>query len=264
MHSFGSSDQAKNVSNLFRAHEKYSSIENISYSFETCRQNYQFLKFTIVQSEGFMAHSKRLRLNYSSKSLIKLNYLAISVWVQFCLEYEVKMSFYLYKVTLAFVLTISGLLSAFAQHETFIFGGERATENQFPFLVSLRAKIDGEFMHVCGASVLADRFLVTAGHCNLLGSRLDEYQVAIGAHMKNDPADTYNLKKFVVHPNHVNHPISKMSNDVALLVLEKPITFNENITTIELNRDLIKENVDAVVAGWGTSEVSIQLHFLLK
>lgn len=181
--------------------------------------------------------------------------MADSVCAQFCFEYEVKMGLFSFREPLTLLISLSGILSAFAQHETIIFGGERATENQFPFLVSLRAKIDGEFMQVCGASILSDRFLVTAGHCNLLGSRLDEYQVAIGAHFKNDPADTYNLKKFIVHPNHVNHPISKMSNDVALLVLDRPISFNENVTRIEMNRDLIRENVDAVVAGWGTSEV---------
>lgn len=159
------------------------------------------------------------------------------------------------QTTFVVLLTFSGLISAFAQQETFIFGGEKATEHQFPFLVSLRAKIHGEFTHVCGASILSDRFLVTAGHCNLLGSRLNEYQVAIGAHMKNDPAETYNLKKFIVHPNHVNQPIRKMTRDIALLVLEKPIEFNENITTIELNHNFIEENVDAVVAGWGTSDV---------
>lgn len=160
------------------------------------------------------------------------------------------------------LLTCFGLLTVFAQPETLIFGGERATRNQFPFLVSLKAKIDGNFTHVCGASILNDRFLITAGHCNLLGSRLDEYQVAIGAHMREDPAQTFNLKKFIVHPNHVNHPIRKMSNDVALLVLEKRITFNENITTIELNHDFIRENVDSVVAGWGTSEVCFNVNYL--
>lgn len=166
------------------------------------------------------------------------------------------MDLILAKVTLVVLITCLGVFSAFAQHETFIFGGERATENQFPFLVSLRVKIDGEFGHDCGASILSDRILVTAGHCNLLGSRLDEYQVGIGAHMKNEPAEIINLKKFIIHPNHENHPVKRMKNDIALIVLEKPITLNENRTTIELNRDFIPENVDAVVAGWGTSEVS--------
>lgn len=166
------------------------------------------------------------------------------------------------KAALFAFITFSCVFSAVAQQETFIFGGKRATENQFPFLVSLRVKIDGEFGHDCGASILSDRILVTAAHCNLLGSRLDEYQVAIGAHMKNDPAEIYNLKKFIIHPNHENLPVKRMKNDIALIVLEKSIILNANRTTIELNRNFIPDGVDAVVAGWGTSEVTENLNHL--
>lgn len=194
------------------------------------------------------------RLNSLSESEFKRVKLG---WFQFTFAKQAKMVSIQRKMRLIFLLTCASLLSAAAHTELqpLIFGGKRATENQFPFLVSLRAKIEGEFVHVCGASILSDRFLVTAGHCKQPNTQLDDYYISVGAYDKIDPGEKYTLKKFIVHPNHINHPISKMSNDIALLLLEKPIRFNKNTTTIEMNRNFIEPNVKAVVAGWGTSEV---------
>lgn len=154
----------------------------------------------------------------------------------------------------AFLLAFFGFALSFPHIETLIFGGKKATKNQFPFLVSLQVKIDGKYGHNCGASILSDRFLLTAAHCWLLGSEVSDYQIAVGLHMKNDIGVRYNVTKFIRHPNHIPFPITRMTHDIALVVLEKPIPLDKNTKTIEINPNVIGENVKATLAGWGTSE----------
>lgn len=151
------------------------------------------------------------------------------------------------------LVSFFGFVASFPHPELFIFGGQRAAKNQFPFLVSLQVKIHGQFQHNCGASILSDRFLLTAAHCNLLGSRLDEYQVAVGIQMKNDAGVRYNISKFIMHPDHVSYPIEKMTHDIALLLLEKPIPLDKYTKSIEISPSFIGDDVKATVAGWGDS-----------
>lgn len=155
----------------------------------------------------------------------------------------------------AFLLALFGCAFSLSDYpETYIFGGKRAAKNQFPFLVSLQVKIKGKHEHNCGASILTDRFLLTAAHCRLLGSQANDYQIAVGVHMKNDTGVRYNVSKFIVHPDHIAYPIRRMTNDIALLLLDKPIRLDKNTKTIEINPNFIDENVLATLPGWGTSE----------
>lgn len=156
-------------------------------------------------------------------------------------------------VFLTFLSVLFGLALSFPHVDTYIFGGKRAAKNQFPFLVSLQVKIKGKYEHNCGASILSDRFLLTAGHCRLLGSYANDYQIAVGLHMKNDTGVRYNISKFILHPDHVSIPANKMKNDIALLVLEKPLQLGKNTKTIEINPNFIGEDVKATLAGWGSS-----------
>lgn len=156
-------------------------------------------------------------------------------------------------VFLAFLLALFGVALSFPHIDTYIFGGKKATKNQFPFLVSLQVKIKGKFEHNCGASILSDRFLLTAAHCRLLGSQADDYQIAVGIHMKNDTGVRYNVSKFIMHPDHIPLPINKVTHDIALLVLDKPIRLDKNTKTIEIDPNFIGENVKATLAGWGSS-----------
>lgn len=140
--------------------------------------------------------------------------------------------------------------------DPYIYGGKKATKNQFPFLVSLRKLKNGTFwLHDCGASIISERFLLTAAHCYHSKLELHDNRVSVGAHMREDQGEQYNIERFIVHPKY--HALTK-ANDVALVQTKEPIRLNENAKTIEICRDFIVANEKAIAIGWGVSEV-IQL-----
>lgn len=133
-----------------------------------------------------------------------------------------------------------------------IVGGERATENQFPFIVSLRIKFKERYIHNCGASIISERFLLTAAHC-LHENDPTFYRVSVGAHRREEQGEIYMVKKLMLHPKY--NETYEPRNDIALLLLEKPIKFTVNTSAINIGRDFIEENQSVHVAGWGMTEV---------
>lgn len=150
------------------------------------------------------------------------------------------------------LVSLSGALSA--SMGTFIYGGERATENQFPYLVSIRVLRDGEFKHECGAAVVSDRYVITAAHCFSPEVNLEGYRLSIGAHTLDDEGVQYTVKRFVLHPNY-DQPAQE--NDIALIQTRDFIQFSKNTSVIGVRRDFIDKHEKAVIAGWGDSEVRL-------
>lgn len=154
----------------------------------------------------------------------------------------------------AFFLLLSMFLETI-KSDQYIMGGKKASENQFPFLTSLRFYGKWRFEHICSASIVSDRFLVTAAHCCPHYIKPHVYQIVVGAQSKESDGEIYLVEKFFVHPNYTAWPFEKVVNDIALIQLEKPITLGKNTSIIEISRKHFDGNVDAVVAGWGKNKV---------
>lgn len=157
------------------------------------------------------------------------------------------------------LLTVSGSMTDFVP---LIHGGYKAVKHQFPFLVSLR-KLDstGIYKHDCGATILSNRFLVTAAHCWDNKLTLDDYIISCGPHKKEDEGEVYSIEEFIKHPG---YDANRKFNDIALIKLKTPIGFSEYVKPVEMGREYIKENIDVIAIGWGESEVSFKtLSYLL-
>lgn len=154
---------------------------------------------------------------------------------------------------LILLVTLSGSLAAFVG-SPFIYGGEKANENQFPFLVSFRVKNENKTTsHVCGASIISDRFLVTAGHCYSPNRfQISDYRISVGAKMRTDEGKLFPVKQIISHPD-LN--LRRMINDIALVEMMEPFPLNENISSIEIGRNFIENGEKGIAAGWGKSEV---------
>ncbi|XP_069390707.1 ST14 transmembrane serine protease matriptase a [Paralichthys olivaceus] len=138
-----------------------------------------------------------------------------------------------------------------------IVGGQDAEEGEFPWQVSLHVKNYG---HVCGASVISPRWLVTAAHCvqddgKTRYSQPGTWEAYLGLHIQQKIGSAVvkkNLKKVISHPNYNEFTFD---NDIALMELDSPVTLSDYIRPICLpspQHDFPTGNT-VWITGWGAT-----------
>ena len=103
-----------------------------------------------------------------------------------------------------------------------IVGGEEAQANQYPWLAGLFR----QGKNYCGASLISNRYLITASHC-VNGFDKDEIRVYLGGHViAKDYTEIRRIKRIIEHED---FDILTFNNDIALLELDKPVKFGPTI-----------------------------------
>uniref|UniRef100_A0A8C9ZC75 Suppressor of tumorigenicity 14 protein homolog n=1 Tax=Sander lucioperca TaxID=283035 RepID=A0A8C9ZC75_SANLU len=138
-----------------------------------------------------------------------------------------------------------------------IVGGQDADAGEFPWQVSLHVK---GFSHVCGATIISQRWLVTAAHCvqddaKTRYSQPGTWEVYLGLHNQQTVGSAVvkrNLKQIIPHPNY-NH--YTFDNDIALMELDSPVTYSDYIKPICLPAPQHDFPVGSTVwiTGWGAT-----------
>lgn len=77
-----------------------------------------------------------------------------------------------------------------------IIGGEKAVENQFPYIASLRHKRLQD--HICGASVINERWFVSAAHCTAQFTK-DQLYLAVGLLRRSGGGFTHEIEEIINH-----------------------------------------------------------------
>ncbi|MBN3306372.1 KLKB1 protein, partial [Amia calva] len=100
-----------------------------------------------------------------------------------------------------------------------ILGGENAKLQQWPWQVSLHLS-----SHLCGGSIVAERWVITAAHC-ITGTTVSNWKVYAGILNQSDAlSEYYRVDKIIQHPGYDE---DTFKNDIALLKLNKPIKYSD-------------------------------------
>ncbi|XP_065499649.1 coagulation factor IX [Caloenas nicobarica] len=135
---------------------------------------------------------------------------------------------------------------------TRVVGGSDSMRGEVPWQVYL---VNSHGVGFCGASIINEKWVVTAAHCLKPG----EITAVAGEYNTNEDDNTEQRRKVVKilpHPTY-NATINKHHNDIALLELDQPLSFNSYVTPICLgSRDftnaLLKHGM-GTVSGWGST-----------
>merc|ERR1711982_217301 len=128
-----------------------------------------------------------------------------------------------------------------------IVGGHEAEEHEWPWQVALF--IDDAWF--CGGSLISENYVLTAAHCVDGASYFD---IMAGAHNVRESSEPHRVE--ITSYNGWTHPNwdpNTLSNDIALIELPSPITFDDYIkpSCMPMAGDTADEDELVTCTGWG-------------
>ncbi|XP_034472469.1 serine protease SP24D [Drosophila innubila] len=161
---------------------------------------------------------------------------------------------------LLLLLTIGVAVPTVTALSSRVLDGEAAAVGSHPYSVSLQWNGD----HVCGAALISDRVCLTAAHCVTRGGGIESYParsfaVRAGSIQRSAGGQLVPVLRIVVHKGYADG-----LNDLALLVLQAPLTLNANTQPIELASNAPPTGAELTYSGWGSPNpkgpISHRLH----
>lgn len=134
-----------------------------------------------------------------------------------------------------------------------IVGGVATEMHEYPWQAMLRTRFSGQF---CGGTIISPNYVLTASHC-VDNHTINSLYVTLGDHKKYtaDETDKTIHSKVTQIIMHENYDKNSFNNDIALLRLARPVTFNSAISPACLPYNLEENSISGqtgTVTGWGT------------
>lgn len=133
-----------------------------------------------------------------------------------------------------------------------ILGGVQTDIENAPYQVSM--KVNGN--HVCGGSIISDRWILTAAHCIGGGTTASNTTVHAGSTDRTDISTGQIIQAQTIHV-HPGYNSVTLENDIALIYLSQPLQFNHSVVPIEYANSCNTSIADiapgnsAFLTGWG-------------
>ncbi|XP_063608356.1 trypsin-3-like [Penaeus indicus] len=132
---------------------------------------------------------------------------------------------------------------------TKIVGGQASQPGEYPWMVRLSIRV-GFLTYLCGGSIITSLHIITAAHC--VDYRAPEVTVVAGEHNVETEDEgitqTIGAKKVAMHPK---FDATTSANDIAVITLQSPLEWTDNVGPICLPPDKTFGNSEAVIVGWG-------------
>jgi len=130
-----------------------------------------------------------------------------------------------------------------------IIGGDEVKLEQYPFMTALVGRGAHATQAFCGASVIANDWVLTAAHC-IEGTQANQIEVITGTADLNNVsnAERVTVQRIVSHPDYNS---GTLLNDIALLKLSKPVNAPRVAAAVNSQKNLFSAGSPVSVAGWG-------------
>ncbi|KAG8140331.1 hypothetical protein E2320_003037, partial [Naja naja] len=138
-----------------------------------------------------------------------------------------------------------------------IVGGTEAEVGSWPWQASIQILES----HLCGGTLIASRWVLTAAHCFVSLSDPSLFTILLGSYNLSNPGPEsvlVNVKQIIMHSNYtalIN------GTDIALMELESPVNFTQRIQPACLPGSSIvfPPRLGCWVAGWGNIKPNVPL-----
>ncbi|XP_050292695.1 trypsin-1-like [Anthonomus grandis grandis] len=130
-----------------------------------------------------------------------------------------------------------------------VVNGQNANRGQFPYQISLQRRVLVSFSHICGGSIIAPRWVLTAAHCTQ--AQASTMRVVAGILLQSDTnGQAVNVAEVINHPLYPGGS-EVAPNDISLLRLAANLVYNANVQPIRIPAANVRARGDVVLSGWG-------------
>lgn len=147
-----------------------------------------------------------------------------------------------------------------------VLGGQEVQRGQWPWLAAIHVYQQTALNFRCGGNLISSKLVISAAHCfkgrESMQFNTEDIVVSLGQHnirrLHDSRTISMGLESLNVHPEFLKDPKGSYDADIAVLVLERAVTFSEFIRPVCLwsgNTDETEVfGKTGVIVGWGKDE----------
>ncbi|XP_076824954.1 plasminogen-like [Clavelina lepadiformis] len=133
-----------------------------------------------------------------------------------------------------------------------IVGGIESYPGSLPWQVALH--YSGNNVLFCGASIISNRWIITAAHCISNPGNPSSYYGYVGKHQKYQREDSEKRLEFSRIFKHLDYNSASIENDITLMKFTETLEFTDFIQPVCIPNKPTPNNKMTIVSGWGTSQ----------